>query len=82
MPDPIANARVLDVLELGADRFGVDAFEEGDHFAQRHLAALEEEFGGDDETEVLLAETQLAQTEQRILRPLIRQRAIVWPSVR
>jgi hypothetical protein len=44
MPDPVADARVLDVLELGADRVGIHAFEQRDHVAQRHLAAVEKEF--------------------------------------
>ena len=43
-------------------------------FAQRHLAAIEKEFRRDLEIEVLLAEAQLAQTQERILRALVRQR--------
>ena len=74
MPDPIAHPRVLDVLKLRADRIGIDAFEERDHFAQRHLAAVEKEFRRDLETEVLLAETKFAQTQERIFRALLRQR--------
>src|SRR5438045_456277 len=66
MADPIADPRILDVLELGANRVGVDFFEKRDHLAQRHLAAVEKEFRRDDEVEVLLAETELTQTEERI----------------
>src|ERR1700674_793348 len=73
MPDPIAHARVLDVLKFRADRVGIDAFEERDHLAQRHLAAIEKKFRRDLKIEVLLAETKLAQTQERICRALFRQ---------
>ncbi len=72
--DPIANARVLNVLKLGADRVRINAFERRDHFAQRHLAIVQKELGRDLHIEVLLAEAQFAQTQQRILRPLFRER--------
>ena len=74
VPDPVADARVLDVLKFRADRIGVNAFEQRDHFAQRHLAAVEKEFGRHLEVEVLLAEAELAQAQERILRTLVGQR--------
>ena len=74
MANPVANARILNVHELGADRVGINAFERRDHLAQRHLAIVEKEFGRDLQIEILLAEAELAQTEQRIFRPLFRQR--------
>jgi hypothetical protein len=74
VPDPVANTRVLDVLKFRADRIGINAFEQRDHVAQRHLAAVEEEFGRNLKVEVLLAEPKLAQTEERILRTFAGQR--------
>src|SRR5205823_1080275 len=73
-PDPIPDAWILDVLELRADRIGIDIFEKRDHVAQRHLAPIKKEFRRNDEIAVFLAEAELAQTEQRIFRPLVRQR--------
>ena len=72
--DPVADARILDVLKLGADRVGVNAFERRDHFAQGHLSVVEKEFGRDLQIEVLLAEAELAQTQERIFRSLVGQR--------
>ena len=74
VPDPVTKTRVLNMLELGANRLGVNAFEHRDHLAQRHLAAIQEEFRRNLQTEVFLAEAQLAQTEERILRAFVRQR--------
>src|SRR5437588_12259914 len=74
MPDPIAHPRILDVLKFGADGIRVDVFEQRDHLAQRHLAVVEKEFRRNLETEVLLAETKFTQTQERILRALLRQR--------
>ncbi len=71
---PIPNARILDVLKFGADRVGINLLEPRDHFAQRHLFVIEKELGGDLEIEILLAETEFAQTEERIFRSLVGQR--------
>jgi hypothetical protein len=51
----------LDVLKLRANRIGINAFQQRDHFAQGHLATVEKEFGRDLEVEVLFAEAELAQ---------------------
>ncbi len=74
VPHPVANARVLDVHELGADRLRVNGFEARDHFAQRHAGAIEEELRGNREIEILLAKAEFAQSEERILRALFGQR--------
>jgi hypothetical protein len=74
VPDPVADARVLDVLKFRADRIGINIFEQRDHVAQRHLAAVEKEFRGNLEVEVLFAKSKLAQTEERILRTFVGQR--------
>ena len=62
------------MLKLGADRIRINALERRDHFAQRHLAIIQEEFGRDRHIQVLLVEAQLAQTQERILRPFFRER--------
>ena len=74
VPHPIPDARILDVLKFGADRVGINLLEPRDHLAQRHLFVIEKEFGGDLEIEILLAETELAQREKRVFRPLVGQR--------
>ncbi len=74
MPHPIPDARVLDVHELRADRIRVNAFERGDHFAQGHALVIHEEFRRDLHAEVLLAEAEFAQREERILRTLVGER--------
>ena len=74
MPHPVADARVLDVHELGADRVGVDALELRDHFAQPHRFAVEEKSRRNFAIEIGLAETKLAQIEQRIFGTLVGQR--------
>jgi hypothetical protein len=82
---PIPHPRVLDVLELGADRVRIDALERGDHLAQRHLLVIEEELRGDAQVEILVAEAELAQAEERVSGRLSASGfrcAIVWPSVR
>src|SRR4051812_45897044 len=73
VPDPVPDARILDVLELGADGVGINIFKERDHLAQRHFAAVEKEFGTDDEVEIFFAEAELAQSEERIRRALVGQ---------
>ena len=45
VPHPVADARVLDVHELGADGAGINLLEARDHLAQRHLLVVEEELG-------------------------------------
>src|SRR6266700_3615652 len=73
VPHPVANAGVLNVHEFGADRARVNFLEQRNHLAQRHLLVVEEKFGSDLEIEVFFAETELAQSEQRILGSLLRQ---------
>ena len=41
---PIANPRVLNVHELGADRVRIDFLQTRDHLAQGHLLIIVEEF--------------------------------------
>src|SRR5256714_13927655 len=74
VPDPIPDARILNVLELGADGVGVDGFQKRDHVAQRHFAAVEKELRGDDEIEVFFAKPELAQSQKRIGRAFVRKR--------
>ena len=45
MSHPVADTRVLNVLKLSSDRTGIDAIEQCDHFAQRHLPIIEKKFG-------------------------------------
>ena len=45
VPHPVADARVLDVHELGADGAGINFLEARDHRAQRRLLVVEEELG-------------------------------------
>ena len=59
---PIADARVLDVLKFRADGVGINLLEQRDHLAQRHFLIVEKEFRRDLEIEILLAETEFAQT--------------------
>ena len=44
MSHPITDPRVLNVLKLSSDRTGIDAIEQRDHFAQRHLPIIEKKF--------------------------------------
>ena len=60
--------------EFGADRTRVNFLEQRDHLAQRHLLVVEEKFGSDWKIEIFFIETELAQSEQRILGALLRQR--------
>ena len=71
MPDPVSNARILNVLKFGADRIGVDAFERREHLAQRHHFVIEEKFRRDLEIEILLAKAKFAEAQQRIFRTLL-----------
>ena len=74
MTNPVPDSRVLDVLELGADRAGIDRLQRRDHFTQRHRLVIEEELGRNAQIEIFLAEAELAQAEQRIFRTLLGQR--------
>src|SRR5438477_1948473 len=73
MQHPVANARVLDVHELRADRVGVNSLQPRDHFTQLHFLIIEEELRRYAKIEVFFAEAQLAQRELRIFRALFRQ---------
>ena len=62
------------MLKFRADRIRINASEERDHLAQRHLAAVEKKLRRNLEIEILLAKAKLAQTQQRILRAFVGQR--------
>ena len=74
MQHPVANARVLDVHEFRTDRPGVNCLKRPDHIPQRHLSVVEEEFRGNTKIEVLFAETEFAQSQQRISRAFLYER--------
>ena len=74
MQHPVADARVLDVHELGANRVRIDSLQRCDHLTQRHRSIVQEEFRGDAKIEILVAKAKLAQTEQRIFGAFVGQR--------
>src|SRR6266496_5496769 len=73
LADPVAHSRILDVHEFRSNGVGVDSLQPGDHLAQCHGPVVEEEFRRNTKTEICVAEAELTQTEQRILRPRLCQ---------
>src|SRR5438105_6376847 len=73
-PYPIANPRVLDMHEFRADGVGINPLEASDHFAQGHRPIVEEKFRRNANIEICFAKSELAQTEQWILRSRLGQR--------
>src|SRR5438093_667830 len=52
-----------------------------DHVAQRHVFTAEEKAGADNEIEVLFAEAQLAQTQERLVGAVLGQRVDLGDAV-
>ena len=75
VPHPIPDARILDVLKLGADRVGINALRAAAIISRSViLLVIQKKLGGDLEIEILLAETEFAQREKWIFRSLVGQR--------
>src|SRR5207249_9654516 len=72
--DPCAHSRVLNVHEFRADRVGINSLETREHVAQDHRPIIEEEFRRNAKIEIRFSKSELAQTEQWILRSLLRER--------
>ena len=68
LADPVAQARVLDVHELGADRIAVNGAQLGEHLAEQHRLPVAEIFRGNSALEIALGETNSFEGEKRILR--------------
>ena len=68
LTDPVAEARVLDVHELGADRIAVDGAQFGEHLTQQHRLSVAEIFRGNGALEITLGETDGLEREKRVLR--------------
>lgn len=68
LPDPVAQARILDVHELGADGLAVNTAQFGKHFAEQHRPAVAEIFRGDGALEIAFGETDGLEREERVLR--------------
>src|SRR5215831_6303405 len=65
--DPFANARILNMHELRADRVGINSLEPRDHVAQRHRPIVEEELRRNAKIEIGLRKVEFAKTQQWIL---------------